>query len=245
MKWSMKFAVIMVFSCFTATLHAQDCKRPLTITRLTGDFYVYTTCNLYGGESYPSNSMYLVTDSGVVMIDTPWDTTQLQPLLDSIQFKHKKKVVLSISTHYHADRTAGLDFFKGKGIRTYSSYYTMQLCREHDEEQAGYFFMKDTVFTVGQYRFETYHGGGGHTPDNIVVWFGSEKILYGGCLIKSTEATDLGNIADARLAEWPVTIRKIKKRYRKPRFVIPGHLAWDDNKSLEHTLQLLRMHEKQ
>ena len=38
---------------------------------------------------------------------------------------------------------------------------------------------------MGQHAFQTYYGGQGHTPDNIVIWFDKEKILYGGCLVKS------------------------------------------------------------
>lgn len=33
------------------------------------------------------------------MFDTPWDTTQFQPLLDSIKFKHNMNVLMCIATH--------------------------------------------------------------------------------------------------------------------------------------------------
>jgi hypothetical protein len=39
--------------------------------------------------------MYLVTNQGVVLFDTPWDSTQFQQLLDSIKIKHGKDVVMS------------------------------------------------------------------------------------------------------------------------------------------------------
>ncbi len=54
--------------------------------------------------------MYLVTDSGAVLIDTPWDASQTKPLLDSIVKRHNKKVVVCITTHFHDDRTSGLGF---------------------------------------------------------------------------------------------------------------------------------------
>ena len=93
----------------------------IAISHSTGDFYIYTTHRLLNGKMIPSNSMYLITDKGAVMFDTPWDTTQFQPLLDSIQFRHHTNVALCIATHFHDDRTAGLDFLKQKGITTYSS----------------------------------------------------------------------------------------------------------------------------
>ncbi|MFK9866853.1 hypothetical protein ACJENL_27360, partial [Escherichia coli] len=83
--------------------------KKLEIRQLTKDFYV---CITYGdpgnGTMFPSNSMYLVTDAGVVLIDTPWDTTQLQPLLDSIRVKHNEQVIMCLATHFHADKTAGI-----------------------------------------------------------------------------------------------------------------------------------------
>lgn len=189
---------------------------------------------------FPSNSMYLVSENGVVLFDTPWDTTQFQPLLDSISVKHNKQVVLTISTHYHDDRTAGLEFLKQNGIKTYSSKLTYDLCKEHNEKQAEFYFVNDTIFSIGNYKLETYFAGEGHTKDNIVIWFEKYKILYGGCLIKSTENRNLGNVADANIKEWTPTIKKVIKKYPKPKFVIPGHFSWTSNNGLKHTLKLLR-----
>jgi metallo-beta-lactamase class B len=219
-------------------LHSSS-QRKLEISHLTGDFYIYKTYNLSDGQLYPANSMYMVTNKGVVLFDVPWDTTQLQPLLDTIDKKHHKKVILVIATHFHDDRTAGFDRFQQKGIQTWSSKQTLQLCKEKNHEQARFYFTKDTLFMIGNHSFKTVYAGAGHTKDNIVIWFEKEKILYGGCLIKSTEVNSLGNIADANLTEWPVTIQKLIDRYPQRAYVIPGHFGWSDKNSLEHTLKLL------
>ncbi len=100
--------------------------------------------------------------------------------------------------------------------------------------------MKDTSFRVGQHSFSTFYPGEGHTKDNIVVLFGNERIIYGGCFVKSTENNDLGNIADANLKAWPVSIKRLMKKFPHPAYVIPGHFSWASNKSLQHTLKLLR-----
>src|SRR5215470_14788414 len=86
---------------------AQSPAKRLTITHLTGEFYIYTTYGIFRNDTVPSNSMYLVTSKGVILFDTPWDSTEFQPLLDSIKRRHNKEVVLCIATHFHADRTAG------------------------------------------------------------------------------------------------------------------------------------------
>jgi len=235
-------AIVALATGISDSLSAQVGK--LEITHLTGDFYVYTTYRMLGGKPYPANSLYAVTSKGVVLIDTPWDSTEFQPLLDSIEARHHQKAVLCISTHFHADRTAGLAYFKQKGIKTYSSVYTRQLCAANNEKQAEYTFSKDTSFTVGNHTFQTFYPGEGHTKDNIVIWFNKEKILYGGCFIKSSEVDDLGNLADANVTAWPVSVQRVMERFKKPAYIIPGHMSYTGTASLAHTLQLLEQHEK-
>lgn len=236
----MKKYTLSILLIFGPILLFGQVNKKLRIEHLTDNFYVYTTYKDLNGFMFPSNSMYLVTDNGVVLFDTPWDTTQFQPLLDSISVRHNKKVVLAVSTHYHDDRTAGLEFLKQKGVKTYSSKLTYDLCKEHNEKQAEFYFDNDTVFNIGNYKFETYYAGEGHTKDNIVIWFDEYQILYGGCLVKSTENKNLGNVADANLKVWAPTIKKVIKKYPKRKFVIPGHFGWTSNEGLEHTLKLLR-----
>lgn len=212
----------------------------LKITPLTGDFYVFTTYRTFKDKPMSSNGLYLLTSEGAVMIDTPWDTAQFQPLLDSIELRHKKKVVLCIATHSHEDRTGGLEFLRQKGVRTYTTKQTDEICKARGEKRAEFYFMNDTTFKVGNYSFQAFYGGEGHTKDNIVIWFGQDKVLYGGCVIKSTEATDLGYIRESNLKAWPVTLVNIQKKFPGYQFIIPGHQDWTSRKSLEHTLELLR-----
>jgi len=231
-------AAMMVFIGLILSNHvfAQD----LVISKLTGDFYVYTTFKMLDGSLFPSNSAYLVTDTGAVMFDTPWDTTQFRPLLDSIAIRHGKKVVLCIATHYHDDRTGGIGFLRAKGVKTYASKLTDELCADHIENRAEFCFIKDTVFTIGHVSFQTFYPGQGHTKDNIVIWFEKDKILYAGCLVKSTDSKGLGNIADANLDEWPMAVERVMKRFPNPKHIIPGHFSWTGRNSLEHTLKLLQ-----
>ncbi len=226
-------AIAFIFSLTNTFAKAADSN--LLITRLTGDFYIYTTYNLYKGDKVPANGMYLVTAKGVVLFDTPWDTTQFQPLLDSIKLKHNKNVVLCIPTHFHDDRTGGLDYYRRQGIKTYTTVLTDQLSKKNNKKRAEYLMAKDTVFNIGKYTFETYYPGEGHTPDNIVIWFRKQKILYGACLIKSVEDEDLGYLGDANKTAYASTIRNVQKKYPQPGYVIVGHGDWTNVKSLEHT----------
>lgn len=207
----------------------------LQITPLKDDFYIYTTYHLYQGEKISANGMYLVTDKSVVLFDTPWDTTQFQALLDTIELKHHKKVELCIATHFHDDRTAGLAYYNQQGIKTYTTALTDEFSKKNNKKRAAYLINKDTVFKIGKYSFETFYPGQGHSPDNIIIWFKHEKILYGACLIKSFEDEDLGYLGDANKNEYATTIKKVQQKCPYPKYVIVGHGNWTNIKSLTHT----------
>lgn len=235
----MRTRTTILFLLFLSSdTYAQKGNSSLKITRLTGEFYVFTTFNSYKAKRTPANGMYLVTAGGVVMFDTPWDTTEFQPLLDSIKTRHNKNVVLCIATHFHEDRTGGLQYYSQQGIKTYTTRKTDELSIKRGMKRAELLIDKDTIFKVGQYSFQTYFPGPGHAPDNIVIWFDKEKILYGGCLIKSAEDRDLGNLADANINQYATTIRNVQAKCKKPQYIITGHGNWTNTNSLEHTLQM-------
>lgn len=233
-------AFIAAFAGFQHKCKGQAEDSKLIITPLTGDFYIYTTFNLYKEHKTPANGLYLVTKEGVVILDTPWDTTQFQPLLDSIETRHHKKTIVCISTHFHGDRTAGLEYYKKRGIKTYTTQLTDAFSKKEGFKRAEFLIAKDTTFTLGEYSFSTYYPGPGHTTDNIVIWFDKQKILYGACLIKSHEDDNLGYLGDANTMEYANTVKRVKRKCKNPKYVIVGHGDWSSVKSLDHTLDMAK-----
>src|ERR1700753_2088558 len=102
LKSAMPYPVLFMIACILQGIaRAQQPKPlPLKITHLAGDFYVYETWKTISSGPYPSNSMYLVTKDGAVLFDTPWDSTQFQPLLDTIWQRHHKRAIMCIATHF-------------------------------------------------------------------------------------------------------------------------------------------------
>lgn len=228
----------MAVVCSAFQLFGQTEIPKLTISHLQGDFYIYTTYNIYEDSRIPANGMYLVTKEGVVLFDTPWDSTQFQPLLDSIRTRHQQKVVGCIATHWHSDRTAGLEYYRQAGIKTYTTVLTDKLSKANNKKRAEFLISRDTVFNIGQYSFQTFYPGEGHTADNIVLWFPKDKILYGGCLIKGADAEDLGYLGDANTAAYATTLKRVQSKYPRPRFIVISHSDWKDRHSLDHSIRL-------
>ncbi|MCD0476075.1 subclass B1 metallo-beta-lactamase [Flavobacterium sp. EDS] len=231
--------LLLLFIGFTKSFGQAE-NNKLQISHLTGDFYVYKTFHDYKGTLISANSMYLVTDKGVVLFDAPWDETQFQPLLDSIKAKHHKDVVVHIATHSHEDRAGGLGFYGQKGIKTYTIKLTDQILEKEGKKRADFIMPNDTTFTVGQHRFQVFYPGKGHASDNVVVWFNKEKVLYGGCFVKSTVATDLGYLGDSDVKEWEKSIKKVQAKFKNPIYIVTGHDDWTNTQSLNHTLKLVK-----
>lgn len=124
-------------------------------------------------------------------------------------------------------------------MKTYTTARTDKLAAKNGNERAKNLLKGDRVFKIGGKTFQTYYPGEGHTTDNIVIWFLQEKILYGGCFIKSTEATGIGNVSDGNIGEWGASIHRLQRKFKSPNFIIPGHGAWQSLDALEHTLELI------
>lgn len=235
-----RMTALALFLGILTAAAGQETVPALRIERLRENFFVYTTYGRYQGSPVPANGMYVVTTAGVVLFDTPWDSTQFRPLQDSIERRHGQKVVLCLATHFHEDRTAGLAFYRAAGVATYTTRLTDDWSRKRGMKRAQNLINSDTVFRVGQYRFVVYYPGAGHTVDNVVVWFPAQRVLYGGCLVKSAVSTDLGNLADGDTAAYAATIQKVMNRCQHPQYVVAGHNDWQTAGALEHTLQMAK-----
>ena len=235
---SITLTLSFIFSLTTIFGQTEEVK--LKISHLTGEFYIYTTYSTYEGNPVPANGMYFVTDDGIVLFDTPWDTTQFQPLLDSILLRYNKNVLLCIATHWHSDRTEGLEYYKQRGIKTYTTVLTDELSKKNNKKRAEFLIADDTIFNVGQISFEIYYPGQGHTTDNIIVWFNKEKILYGGCLIKGADAENLGYLGDANVVEYETTLKNVQKKCPAPKYIIISHSDWENINSLNHSIKLAK-----
>ena len=237
----MRILILTIALSFSfAILFGQSEEPRLKISHLADDFYIYTTYNLYEGSRIPANGMYVITSEGVLMFDTPWDTTQFQPLLDSIRLKHQATVIMCIATHWHGDRTEGLAYYRQQGIKTYTTALTDELSKKNNMKRAEHLIGKDTLFNVGQHTFEVYYPGPGHTEDNIVIWFENERILYGGCLIKGADAENLGYLGDANLTAYHSTLENVQRRFPDPRYIIISHSDWNDINSLKHSIRMAK-----
>lgn len=208
--------------------------------KVTDNIWVHTTYTDYEGMRTPSNGVIAVTSKGLILIDTPWNSTQTTELIELSKKLFKKDISLAIITHAHDDRIGGIDVLLEKKIDVRSTDMTMKEAEKNGFKKPKTLLKEDEKITLGDIDIEVFYPGEGHTSDNITIWFPRYKVLFGGCLIKSLESKDIGSITDANIKQWPDSVNKVIKKYSNAKIVIPGHGKWGDLKLAEHTLDLLK-----
>lgn len=180
------------------------------------------TSQLSSGIWYPANGLIVRDVDGLTFVDPGWDPISGARLLRYAREKIGAPVVRAIATHFHADRVGGLAPFQQAGISTLAHPLTSGLARADgqpapDPVQA----LADGPVSIGP--VELFFPGVGHTRDNIVVWHESSRTLFGGCLIKSASAPDMGNLADGDIRAYPQTLAAVQARYPRRKATVPGH----------------------
>lgn len=233
--------VFLLFGCRTARVSDKNYTSPrLSIQKVADNVYQhisYLETQSFGKVS--CNGMVVYDDHKAVVFDTPTTDSTSAELLNWITNSLKCQVIAIVPTHFHEDCLGGLNEFHHRGISSYASNRTIQFAtlKKYAIPQHG--FDTAMTFTVGNRQVIAEFLGEGHTRDNIVGYFPSEKVLFGGCLIKELNASK-GNLADANVNDWSGTVTRLKKKYPDAQLVIPGHGKTGGVALLDYTIKLFR-----
>ncbi len=192
-----------------------------------------------GYGRFPCNGLVFVSRDSAIIIDTPVNDSLSVQLLSWLNGKGIRTIAV-IPTHWHNDNLGGLKAFHEAGIRSYAYSLTLQLAAQHQYEVPQVPFSDSMNLQVGREIVKCKFLGAGHSLDNIVVWIPSERILFGGCLVRAAGSVGLGYTADGNVEAWPNTILEVMKEYPDAAIVIPGHGLPGGKELLWHTYQLLR-----
>ncbi|MCL2126935.1 MAG: subclass B1 metallo-beta-lactamase [Treponema sp.] len=210
----------------------------LIINKISESSYQHTSFFGYGNSGKVSgNGMVFVNSNEAIVFDTTADDKSSAELIDWITNTLKCKIIAVIPTHYHVDNLGGLNEFHRQGIPSYSHNKTIKIAKEYDIPVPQNGFEDSMELMAGKEKCIVEYFGEGHTIDNIVGYVPSEKILFGGCLIKETGA-EKGNISEANVEEWPRTVKKVKAKHPDVRIIIPGHGKTGGAELLDYTIKL-------
>ncbi|MCM5663643.1 subclass B1 metallo-beta-lactamase [Galbibacter mesophilus] len=232
----MIISVILLNSCnsneVTYGNHTSDVLR---IEKIKDNVYRHTSylrTETYG--KVPCNGLIYINGNEAIIFDTPTDNMASTELIEWIGKKDIKAVVV---THFHEDCLGGLEEFHKKGIPSFASKRTIELAKRnnHVAPKSGFDIRKE--FKIDGMNVYAEFFGEGHTRDNVVGYIPSEKVLFGGCLIKAIKAGK-GNLADANTADWATTVQKIKNDIKDIEIVVPGHGQHGGLGILDYTIEL-------
>ncbi|QRR03079.1 subclass B1 metallo-beta-lactamase [Dyadobacter sandarakinus] len=186
------------------------------------------------------NGMIVFDKGEAIIFDTPIDDSTSYAVMEWLQTNLNVKIKAVIATHFHEDCVGGLAAFHKKGIPSYATNQTIDSTKSRHFPVPQKGFGQRLEMKVGDRTVVAEFNGEGHTPDNIIGYFPSEKAMFGGCLVKELNATK-GNLADANEKAWPATIAKIKKKYPDTQIVIPGHGELGNTSLLDYTMALFEV----
>ena len=185
-----------------------------------------------------SNGMLVIRDGHAVMVDTPMGEPKTQLIAEYLKDSLGVTIKKHIAGHYHADCLGGLDYLKAKGVESIANYMTINKCKEIGMPIPTVSFVDSLSFDFNGVTIQCRYFGGGHSFDNITVYIPEKNILFGGCLIKSLDAKDIGANNESVLNEWDVTVKRIIENYKGKLIVIPGHGNYGNEELLAHTVRL-------
>lgn len=133
----------------------------------------------------------------------------------------------------------GLEYLQSMDVKSYAGQKTINIAREKNLPVPQYSFTDSLSINFQNIPVKCYYLGGAHTVDVIEIWLPTEDILFAGDALKDINSKSLGNIADADIKAWPITLKRIAKRFPETKIVIPGHGNIGGTDLIEHTLKLL------
>ena len=211
------------------------------VKKLARGIWLHTTYyDIEGFENFPANGLIIIDSEDAIMIDLPWTDEQAGLLFDWVAEKQDATIKKVIPTHWHIDCTGGLGEAHRRKAESFALDKTVELLKANDEPAPLNWFTDKLSLICGNISVELAYLGPGHTIDNIVAWIPDKNILFGGCMVKSMNAGNLGNTTETDVESWPDTLKKVKEVYHEIKIVVPGHGQPGGIELIDHTINLCR-----
>ena len=210
----------------------------LTITSLSENTFVHSSFLQTDDFGKVACNGLIVRDGNeVAVFDTPTDDPSSQELIRWVHDVLKCKIVAIVPTHFHSDCLGGLSAFHAAGIPSLANEKTIELAKQNLLVVPQKGFSDGLSLRVGSKDVQLRFFGEGHTRDNIVAYFPTEHVLFGGCLIKELQASK-GFLGDANVGAWSATVAKLQQAFPQVKHVVPGHGATGGAELFEYTRNL-------
>lgn len=238
--------LILILVIFTTPFSASA---EVGLKKVTNNIYAYLGYYLEEidtkNEGFISNCGFIVTDEGVVVVDTLSTPDLGKKLLSEIKKVTKKPVKYIITTHFHPDHFFGNQVFKDTGV-----IISHENTREHIVDRGKFAldtfrerlgklfegaevvlpivtFNNKLTIHLGGKKIEVLYFGRGHTDGDAIVYIPDEKAVFAGDLVNNNRLPFIG---DGHSGDLINTLKKMEAL--DTNYVIPGHGPVGDKASI-------------
>ena len=201
-----------------------------------------------------SNCGFIVTNEGVVVIDT-----QLVPMFGDEMIKEIKAITdkpikYVINTHWHTDHVGGNEVFSPEALIIGHEFTREIIAQRRKEQEDGTIdenikklgkltftppditFNRKMTLYMGNTVIELMFFGGGHTGGDIVVYLPKEKVLFSGdLLIKDSGMPDYRD--DSNIDKLIESLKKMQELNVEK--IISGHMGIAEKKDIQTSIDKL------
>jgi glyoxylase-like metal-dependent hydrolase (beta-lactamase superfamily II) len=257
----MRFIAACAALLFAAAVLAQgDAPRKVVAQQVSPSAWFVqgdTALGSPANRNFISNSGFVVTRAGVVVIDALGSPQLARELLAEIARVTPQPVTHVILTHYHADHIYGLQEFKRHGARIIAQRSALEYLNSETAAKrlqasrvdlapwidastrivpADEWLDGPRELVLGGVKLQLLPVGPAHTPEDLVVNLPSEHVLFAGDVVFRGRVPFVGQ-ADSR--QWISALGKLLAL--EPRVMLPGHgaMSTTPRKDLELTRDYL------
>jgi glyoxylase-like metal-dependent hydrolase (beta-lactamase superfamily II) len=239
---SLHFALLLLITIFPS-LSAADQK----ITKVTEKIFTITE-----GSIVNSNTTFIVSNDGVLVVDTRPNPDEALKVLNEIRKVTSKPIKYVFNTHFHGDHLFGNQIFaEASAIIAHKNVrlFLEETGKEHLDffKKMGTPGLEDTRIIIpdiayhkgldiifGEFNLQVRHLGKGHTDSDTIIYLPEEKILIAGDIIFNNKIPFAGH---AFISEWLKRVEELEKFDAST--IIPGHGAVGDKAIIKAMKQYL------
>ena len=207
-----------------------------SVQKIGPDLYAYISEN-----DASANSTFLVSDQGILVVDTGLNTQEGRKLLEEIRKVSQAPVRWIVNTHYHPDHRGGNSVVGPDAVII--SLFGTRLAVLHEQEkqkiETGHrpppeyalnmVFRGEVRVYVGGHEVVIYSAGPAHTMGDVVVYFPDEHAISTGDLFLNNSCPAMD---DGDMENW---IAALDRMMALPvDAIVPGHFALSAKKELSH-----------